>query len=301
LSGQGQIEKEIKMNQTTASSRHAGRTILADAKHQAASPWIYWLERIGFVTRGLIYVVIGLLALELAIGAGGATTNPTSAIALIGRQSYGKIFLAVIAVGLAGYALWGLVRATLDPLGRGTDTKGVIDRVGFLFSGISYAVLLIPTVQTLLNMPSGSTQTTSTGLPATLMTSPWSKWLVIAFGVFWLVIGGGQLIVAYTAHFMRDLKTGLMSAQEVKTATWLGKLGYVARGVVFFLIGLIVLQNVFAVGVKQAPGFDGALAALAHAPYGGILLGAVSIGLILFGVYSALCAKWTKTGSRRRA
>lgn len=289
------------MNQTTLSARQAGRSILANAKHQASSPWVSWLERIGFVTRGLIYVVIGLLALELAVGAGGATTNPTSAIALIGRQSFGKIFLAVIAVGLAGYALWGLVRAVLDPLGRGTDTKGLIDRAGFLFSGISYAVLLVPTVQTLLNMPSGSTSASSTGMPATLMTGPWSKWLVIAFGAFWLIMGGGQIVVAYTAHFMRDLKKGEMSVQEFKTATWLGKLGYTARGIVFFLAGLIILQNVFAVGTKQAPGFDGALAALAHAPYGGILLGAVAIGLILFGFFSAMCAKWTKTGTRRPA
>jgi hypothetical protein len=289
------------MNQTTTTARRAGRTVLAGAKQQAASPWVYWLERIGFITRGLIYAVIGLLALELAIGAGGATTNPTSAIALIGRQSYGKIFLAVIAVGLAGYAIWGLVRATLDPLGRGSDTKGLIDRAGFLFSGISYAALLIPTVQTLLNMPSGSTPASSTGMPATLMTGPWSKWLVIAFGVFWMVMGAGQIVVAYTTHFMRDLKKGNMSAQEFKTATWLGKLGYAARGIVFVLIGLIILQNVFAVGVKEAPGFDGALAALAHAPYGGILLGAVAIGLILFGFFSAMCAKWTKTGTRRPA
>ena len=106
------------------------------------------------------------------------------------------------------------------------------------------------------------------------------------------------MAAAYTAHFMRDLKTGAMSAQEVKTVTWLGKIGYAARGIVFALVGLIILQTAFAVGAKQAQGFDGALAALAHAPYGEILLGAVALGLILFGVYSALCAKWNKIGRR---
>jgi hypothetical protein len=239
------------------------------------------------------------LALQLAIGAGGATTNPTSAIALIGHQLFGKLLLAVIAVGLAGYALWGFIRAIMDPLGRGKDTMGLIDRSGFLLSGVSYAGLLIPTVQTLLDLPGGSGQGSNAGLPATLMTGPWANWLVIVFGLFWIVVGVGQLVVAVTAHFLRDLKTGTMSAQEVKTATWLGKMGYAARGIVVVLIGLIILQTVFTVGPKQAQGFDGALAALAHAPYGGFLLGAVAIGLILFGVYSALCAKWVKIGTHR--
>jgi hypothetical protein len=286
---------------TTRSAQQAGKAVLAHAKHNAASPAVQWLERFGFLIRGLIYIVIGLLALQLAIGAGGATTSPTSAIALIGRQPFGKLMLAVVAVGLAGYALWGFVRAILDPLGRGTDAKGLIDRAGFFFSGLSYAALLIPTVLALLNKPSATAQGSTAGVPATLLSGPAGKWLVIAFGLFWIVAGAGQLAAAYTDHFMRDLNKGTMSAQEIKTATWLGKLGYAARGIVFGLIGLIILQTVFAVGAKQAQGFDGALAALAHAPYGEILLGAVAIGLMLFGLYSALCAKWIQIGTRRPA
>ena len=193
-------------------------------------------------------------------------------------------------------------RAILDPLGRGTNAKGLMDRAGFFFSGISYAALLVPTVQALLNKPSGSAQGSASGVPASLMTGPWGKWLAIAFGLFWIAVVAGQSVAAYSAYFMRDLKKGTMSAEEVKTATWLGKLGYAARGIVFGLVGLIILQKVFVVGPKQAKGFDGALAALAQAPYGGLLLGAVAIGLILFGVYSAMCAKWNKPAQavRRR-
>src|SRR5512146_2144545 len=221
------------MSQTTVkSAQRVGKVALAKAKHNAASPWVQRLERFGFLIRGVIYIVIGLLALLLAIGAGGATTNPTSAIALIGRQPFGKLFLFVIAVGLAGYALWGFVRAILDPLGRGTDAKGVIDRFSFLISGISYAGLLIPTVLALLNRPGGQAQGGATGVPVTWMTGPWGKWLVIAFGLVWIFVGAAQLMVAYTARFMRDLKTGKMNAQEVKTSKWLGKIGYAARGIV---------------------------------------------------------------------
>src|SRR5258706_605840 len=116
------------MAQSAATStKQAGQAVLAEAKHKVAAPWVIWLERLGFATRGLIYVVIGVLALQLAASAGGGATSPTSAIAVIGRQAYGKVFLAVIAAGLVGYALWGFVRAFLDPLGRGSDTDGLFD------------------------------------------------------------------------------------------------------------------------------------------------------------------------------
>ena len=281
------------------SGKQAGKAIVHKAKDAAAKPWVERLERFGFVTRGLIYATIGVLALELAAGAGGATTSPTSAIALIGRQPSGKVLLAIIAVGLVGYSLWGFVRAILDPLGRGTDAKGLVDRAGFLFSGLANGALLIPTVLALTNQPAGSAQGGTAGVPATLMTGPYGKWLVLAIGLFWIVTGAAQVYVAYTARFTRDLKTGTMSAQEIKSATWLGKIGIAARGAVFALIGVIIFQTVFATGVNQPQGFDGALAALAHAPYGEVLLGAVAIGLIMFGAYSALCAKWNRISARR--
>lgn len=286
---------------TSQSAKQSGKVVLNTAKRAASNPWLERLERFGFVIRGLIYVIIGVLALQLAIGAGGATATPTSAIALIGRQPLGKILLVIVVAGLAGYSLWGFVRAIFDPLGRGTDAKGLMARAGFLFSGVSYAILLIPAVMTLLNKPSTSTSGGTAGVPAALLSGPFGKWIVVAFGLFWIAAGIGQVVTGYAAKFTRDLNTGVMSAQEIETMTLLGRIGYAARGAVFGLVGVIILQTAFAVGPKHAQGFDGALAALAHAPYGGILLGAVAIGLIMFGAYSALCAKWNKVGTRRAA
>jgi hypothetical protein len=286
---------------TSNTAKQTGKAAVHQAQHAATNPWVERLERFGFVIRGLIYVIIGVLALQLASGAGGATASPSGAIAFIGRQAQGKLLLVVVAAGLAGYSLWGFVRAILDPLGRGSNAKGLLERAGFLFSGLSYGILLIPVVLTLMNKPSPSTGGSTFGVPASLLTGPSGKWLIVAFGLFWIAAGAGQLYEAYVAHFTRDLKTSTMSAQEVKAATWLGRIGYAARGVVFGLIGVIILQTALAAGPKQGAGFDGALAALLHAPYGEILLGAVAIGLILFGVYSAMCAKWNKIGGGRPA
>jgi hypothetical protein len=286
---------------TSHSTKQAGKAAVHQAKHAATNPWFERLERFGYIVRGLLYVIIGVLALQLALGIGGGTVTPTGAIALIGRQPQGKFLLVLVAAGLAGYSLWGFVRAILDPLRRGSDAKGLLDRAGFLFSGVSYGLLLIPTVFTVLNKPSPIGAGSATGMPTSLTNGPTGKWLVVAFGLFWIAAGAGQLLTAAVAHFTRDLKTNTRSAQEIKTATWMGRLGYAARGVVFALIGVIILQTAFAVGANASQGIDGALAVLARAPYGEILLGAVAIGLIIFGAYSAMCAKWNKIGDRRSA
>jgi hypothetical protein len=279
--------------------QHAGKAAVNEARRETANPWVQRLERFGYFTRGLIYAIIGVLALQLALGAGGATASPTSAIALIGRQPFGNVLLALVAVGLASYSLWGFVRAIFDPLGRGTSRSGLIDRAGFLVSGISYAVLVIPTVLSLLGKPSGAAQGSVTGMMGSLMAGPWGKWLMIGFGLFWLVAGVGQWMIARDDRFMRDLRTDAMSAQDRQMMLQLGRGGYAARGTVFVLIGLLVFQTTLASGAQQAPSFDGALAALAHAPYGEAILGVVALGLILFGIFSALCMKWIRTGPRR--
>ncbi len=123
--------------------------------------------------------------------------------------------------------------------------------------------------------------------------------MVILFGAIWLVVGIANLRIAYKERFMRDLKKNSMSADEYRAAVWIGKLGYAARGIVFLLIGLIILQTIFGGSTGESQSFDGAMVKLAREPNGEILLAAVAIGLILFGVYSALSAKWIKINPRR--
>jgi hypothetical protein len=288
----------------TQSVQHPVKAAASAARREATSPWVVWLERLGFLARGLIYFVIGVLALQLALGAGGATTNPTSAIQVIGHQPFGNVLLVLIALGLVGYALWGLVRAFLDPLGRGSDAKGLIARAGFLFSGISYALLLIPTFAALTGKPVGPAGAAAAGggggVPSGLLSGPAGHWLGILVGIFWLVAGIGQIMVGYRKSFLHDLKLSAMSHDEQETASLLGQVGYIARGIVFALLGVLILQPSVAGAAAAKQSFDGALATLAHSPNGEVMLGAVALGLMLFGLYSALCAKWTPIDRRSR-
>jgi hypothetical protein len=286
---------------TSNPAKQVEQAAKSSVRQAAANPWVERLARLGFVVRGVLYVIIGALALQLALGAGGATATPKSAIDLIGRQPLGQFLLIIVALGLTGYALWGFIRAIFDPLHRGSDAHGLLDRAGFFFSGVSYGLLVIPTIYTLLHKPAPAATggSGSPSLPASLLSGPYGKWVVVAFGLFWIAVGLGQILLGYRARFTRDLKKNTMSAREVETATWLGRLGYAARGVVFGVIGLIIIRTSLTAGTRQTPGFDAALAALAHAPYGQALLAVVALGLIFFGLYSILCAKWMRVGVRR--
>src|SRR5918998_419033 len=96
---------------------------------QATKPWIVRLARLGFAAKGAVYIIVGLLASHAALGRGGGTTDPRGALHTIAARSYGSFLLALVAIGLIGYALWRFVEAWVDPEGKGTDAQGVLTRL----------------------------------------------------------------------------------------------------------------------------------------------------------------------------
>lgn len=260
-------------------------------RQAAKTPWIEGLARLGYIARGVLYATVGLLALGVALGVGGAPTDKEGAIATIGAQPAGKILLLIIAVGLAGYALWGVIRALLDPLGRGTDPKGLGQRAGYLVSGLSYGGLLLPTMRVLLGSGGDDGDQIQAGTAA-LLAAPFGPWLVGLIGVIAMIGGLGQFYEAYSAKFKKEFKTHEMNQTELTWATRIGRFGYAARGVVFVLGGFFLVQAARNVDPEHAKGLDGALQTLAQQPYGPWLLGIVALGLVAFGIYSILCARW---------
>ncbi|MEP7136295.1 MAG: DUF1206 domain-containing protein [Chloroflexota bacterium] len=109
------------------------------------SPLMETIVRLGYGVRGLIYVTMGLLAVQVALGKGGALASPQGAISAIGKQPAGMVLLWVVLAGIISYTLWGVVRAVFDPLGKGHDAKGLLARFGFLASAFGYAIMVWPT------------------------------------------------------------------------------------------------------------------------------------------------------------
>src|SRR5690348_13712123 len=130
---------------TAQKAKNEAQEVAGKAKLASHNPWVDRLARFGYVVRGVLYIVIGALAVEVALGRGGQTTTKGGAIVTIGSEPFGKFLLILIVVGLIGYSLWGFIRAFLDPLGRGTDPKGLAQRGGYVVSALTYGALIIPT------------------------------------------------------------------------------------------------------------------------------------------------------------
>jgi hypothetical protein len=256
------------------------------------SPLMEALTRIGYGTRGLIYIIMGLLAVQVAFGKGGALASPLGAIAKIGKQPAGMVLLWVVLLGLVSYSLWGVVRALLDPLHKGHDVKGLIERGGFLTSAFGYAVLIMPTFGYVTGTSLASKGSQTQKMITAIMAMPWGRWAIGIIGLAALASGLYQIYLAFKAGFDRQFETYALTAKEIKLATNVGRFGTAARGVVLAVVGGLIVFAAYRANPNQPIGMDAALAALLHQPYGIWLLGIVALGLIGFGCYSMLSAFW---------
>jgi Domain of Unknown Function (DUF1206) len=266
------------------------REARAGGEKVARSRGFEWLSRAGFVARGLIYGIIGILAIKLALGAGGKTTNQQGALETIARQPFGKVLLILVAIGLAGYALWRLLRALL---GHGPeDSDSTFERVAAFASGIVYAGLCAIAVEILLG--SGGSSGNANKTTAGVFGWPAGTWLVGIAGAVLVGVGLYQGYRGLSKDFLKDSKTEQMSPQVRRSIEWIGTFGHLARMVVFCLVGAFLINAAIDYNPNKAVGLDGALAKIADASYGPFLLGIVAAGLIAFGVYSLTDARYRR-------
>jgi hypothetical protein len=268
----------------------AGRSAV---KRAAGNPLLQLLERLGYVVRGALYAVMGLLALGLALGVGGGQTTDLSGslVFLIGNQ-FGKLVLIVAAIGLAAYSLWGFIRATYDPLRRGSDAGGYAARLGFVSSAVSYAAIVLFALQ-LLGGSGAAGDGTKTTI-ASVLTHPGGGPLTVVIGLVAIMVGLGQFLESYRATFKEDLKGAEMSASERDIAIGLGRFGMFARGVVFLVIGWFLVQAGLHHDAGQVQGFGGAFQFLLVQPFGRVLLGVIALGFVALGLHSLAGARWIR-------
>jgi hypothetical protein len=262
------------------------------AKEAAYSPTMERLTRLGYGIKGLIYITIGLLAIQGALGKGSTSTaDQLGAIETFSKLPFAQVLLWIVLIGLVSYALWGVVRAVLDPFHKGTDTEGLLSRGGYLVSAATYASFVVPTYRLLQGGRSGSGGG-QTQLVAQIMSMPMGRYIIGAIGL--MAIGAG-LYQAYTgvaSKFEKQFKTYALTAEQYRLAIQIGRFGTIARGIVFALVGFFFCLAAYTASPGRAQGIAGALSYLDKQPYGLWLLGIVAVGLIAFGIYSLMTAAW---------
>jgi len=258
----------------------------------AFGPPMEALTRLGYAVRGLIYVTMGLLAVQVALGKGGILASPQGAIAALGKQPAGLVFLWVILIGIISYAIWGIVRAVFDPLRKGHDLRGLLARFGFLVSAFGYAILVWPTYGYITGASQTANGSQTQKFIGTVMAMPMGRWVIGILGLAILAGGLYQIYLGFDAAFEHQFSTYALSSEEKKLVTNVGRFGTSARGVVIALVGLLIALAAYQANPSQPVGMDTALATLMNQPYGIWLLAVVAVGLIAFGFYSMLSAVW---------
>ncbi|HWI23154.1 MAG TPA: DUF1206 domain-containing protein [Baekduia sp.] len=275
---------------------NAGRQVSAGAhrggERVARSGPFEWLARAGFVARGVIYALIGVLAIKLALGVeGGDAADQQGALRNIASQRFGETLLIATAIGLAGYALWRLVRAAI---GHGPEARDDgFDRGAALISGIAYATLCVIAIR-VLDSPSKRSSGSGDAQRTTSDVLGWTggPWLVGIAGLALIGVGLYQGYKGISQKFLEDAKTEQMSHRARQAFTGLGTFGHVARMVVFCMVGYFLAKAAIDYNPDEAIGLDGALSKLAQNSYGPYLLGVVAAGLFGFGLFSIVDARY---------
>jgi len=246
--------------------------------------------RIGLAAKGVSYVLVALLAIQVALGRGGDPEDREGALQAVGDEPFGAALLGLLAAGFAGYALWRFAQAFLDRDSEGEGLKGLVKRAGYLGKGLLYAGLCAVCVSILFGSGTGGGDEKQA--TARVLEVPLGRWLVGAVGAGFLIAAGYNAFRAVTRKFEDDLHTGRLNRGEQRIITVTGVIGHLARTVVFGLVGWFVIKAAWEYDPEEAIGLDGALSKLAAENYGPVLLGTTAAGLLAYGLLCFVQARY---------
>ncbi len=278
---------------TRTARRRTGRSARSTGRRAANSDGMRWLARAGLAARGVMYIIIGWIAVQVAFDHSSQRADRTGALHAISATPVGGVLLWLLVVGFIGMALWRLSEAIYGSPGSGGKKAG--HRLAALARAVFYGVVAYGVLKYALG--TGGPQSSdkqSVDLTATLLKYPGGQVLVVVIG---LAFVGGGIHLAYQAwqeKFRKELELGQMRARTRRIVEWLGKFGGIARGTVFTTAGIFLVVAAVQAKPQQAKGVDSALRALTSTPLGPLLLVLVAIGLIMFGLFSFCQARWRR-------
>jgi len=266
-----------------------------NAARAEVAPWIRGLARAGFVAKGIQYGTIGLLAAMAAIGdRAGRTTGAKGALTEIHAQPFGKVLLALMAIGLAGYAVWRFVEAILDPEHRAHGVTGALKRVGKFGNGLLHGALVVYAVGVITGKALADPGDGARSWTGRILGWEYGPWLVGAVGVGIIVFAIVEVKEAWSCKLDEQLDLHRLGSGARRVIVQLSRFGLGARAFVFALIGAFLVSAAFRSDPDRAKGLGDALAAVRSWTFGGAVLGVVAVGLIAYGVYELVEARYRR-------
>ena len=266
------------------------RRMSVSARRASDSRPAQWLARLGLTARGVLYILIGVVAILVAIGQGSHEADQSGALQLLASQPYGLVALWLLFIGFVGYALWRLSEAIFGVTGEG---NGAGPRLKSLVRAVLYAIFGYLTLKVITGKKA-SQASQQKDMTATVMHHTGGQWLVGIVGAAIVIAGLTLVWEGIRRKFMKYLRTGEMSPRTRRAVERLGMIGTTARGLVFALAGVLVIDAAVEFKPSKAGGVDKALLTLRSQPFGEFLLILAAIGLIAFGVYGLAEARWRR-------
>jgi hypothetical protein len=272
---------------------------LCGPAERASRPWVCGLARAGFAAKGVQYGTIGVLAALFAVGSGdGATTSSRGALARLGAQPLGKALVVLMAIGLAGYALWRFVEAILDPEHASHGRAGVAKRIGRFANGLVHAALVVYAIGLLTGAEGGGGDAQdgeeARSWSAHLMSWPGGVWVVGAVGLGIVGFAIAELVKAWKAHLDEQLDLSSLAPRVRSLTVDISRFGIAARGVVFALVGGSLVLAAARTSPGQAKGLGEALEDVQGWTLGWLVLTVVAVGLVAYGAYELVEARYRR-------
>jgi len=247
------------------------------------------LARAGYVASGVLHLLLGWLAVRLALGSTGGSADQQGALRELASAPGGAVLLWLTAAGFAGLALWQLTEAVAGV--PGTDTA---EQAGARAKAGAKAVLYGALAGTAVRVATGSSAGGSEeGLTADLMHAPAGRWLVAAVGAVIVGVGVFHVVKGWRTSFRHDLRPAGGGAVR-RAVVRLGQVGYVAKGVALGVLGGLFVAAAVTADPEKAGGLDDALRTIREQPAGVVLLVATGLGLAAYGVYSFARARYAR-------
>lgn len=241
----------------------------------------------GYVAKGVVYTITGALAFMTALNLGGQKAGKLQVIDFLEKQSFGKIILGILGIGLVCYAVWRFIQAIQDPEDIGTDSKAMVKRFSFGLSGLFYLGLGIYSIVEIFK------ENSSGGSNSSFIPAEYQQYVFIVVGVGLAIKGLYQFIKAYKGDFLDKFNLKSMSSEKRrKSIKTVGYLGLCARGVVVGIIAYFFIKAGINSGSDSVGGTSEAFSFIQQNTSGPWLFALITAGLICYGVYMFLMAKY---------
>jgi hypothetical protein len=254
------------------------------------SDWLDHAARAGLVTFGVVHLVVGWLAVQLAFGDREGSTNTTGAIRQLAEQPFGAVLVWAVAIGMYLLAAWQAVEAAVGHRDREGATR-VRKRLTSAGKAVIYAVIGTSALKIALGERTGSSEKSTDSLTAQIMDLPGGQVLVGLVGLGIIVVGGALVYKGLTDRFLRDIDSEGKRGATGSAYTWLGRVGYTAKGVALGVVGALFVWAAITHEPDKSGGLDQALTQVLDQPFGPALLTAIGVGIACFGVF---CFAWAR-------